>query len=263
MAEPGKVDQIVIGVVTGAICLAIGFVAGAAMEWRRKVRFHLSGWKLQSNYVEASGGYGTDDCVPAEVFKGENIIYSFKIKIFNEKSKPIGLHRIAVEFTKGPWYNRRIVARHENLRCGDEKRRGEGNIPYRDPLERMDLEPHKWAVADVFGVIEVTVAFKEADAVWFVAHSASGKRFKKRIFRWEMGREGDEPSRRSLLNPRPCPGHLRSNTPPAPALERFRQICRKRLVRPVPVAPARPAVGARADFGARAAGAGGCAPTVR
>lgn len=159
-------------------CFVLGYVIRWVTEWRKKIRFVASGWSLQYAHQDSLGQVHYKDEPPVESGKkkrgGHPVIrYKFMVEAFNKKSTPVGLHRFSVQFTKGPWLpwrGRSVVFRDDVLLHGDHV-----------ALGQMMLPPNAWAVENIVGYIREAPNAPDADAVWFVAYSAEGKRFRWRV----------------------------------------------------------------------------------
>jgi hypothetical protein len=147
---------------------AAGWVAKGVVDWRRPILFNSSNWKYRYEHRGSNGFCYFRDAPPSNAARGR-VRFSFDVRIFNKKSRTIGLHRLAVEFTRGPWYRRTAVRRTERLRHAGE------------PLREMALPSHDWAVRDVRGSLDDAPVRPDADRVWLTAEGAEGKRFRWRI----------------------------------------------------------------------------------
>jgi hypothetical protein len=152
--------------------------AGAGLRWLyerwKRIRFTASGWTLLYGSQDSFGAVNLSPGVPDT--RLHHVQYHFTVRIFNEKSSAIGLHRFSVLFTRGKGRSKKIVGQDDQLRHG--KLQTARHQSYREKLGEMMLEPHAWAVEDITGYPEgMETAVQTADAVWFVAHAASGERY--------------------------------------------------------------------------------------
>jgi hypothetical protein len=178
-------------IVEWALVGGLGYLIAVLMEWRKKIRFVVSDWKLQYFHMDSLGGWHYDENPPEdgkEIALGVNPIrYSFTLRIFNEKSKPVGLHRFLIQFSKGPWNKRQFLIQTDDLRHGPGRTQS-GRVQF-DSFSEMQLPSHEWAVEDVVGYLDFKPGLKEVDSVWFVAYSASGYRYRWRVARLNLRRD--------------------------------------------------------------------------
>lgn len=152
----------------------LGFVITRLMDFRRNIHLFVDDWKLQYFHIDDSGGWKYKDNKPDDGKRGgsHDIRYFFTMRLFNEKSQICGLHRISIQFTMGPWYWRRVVF--------DDKKPYRGDGKKNELLGELSLKSQDWTVVKVVGYIDEH-QITNADSVWFIAHRAAGKRFKRRI----------------------------------------------------------------------------------
>jgi hypothetical protein len=148
------------------------------VEWRYRIRFHASDWKLSfAHRDEFGGGWRYARELPLEEKRsvGGNaaVRFTFKMRFFNEKSRPIGLHKFSVQFTNGPRYNMVRLFEVKDLRHGDYRERG--GIPRQDDLDEIQLPSCDWSKENVAGFLAWNPLLLEADTASLVAYTASGK----------------------------------------------------------------------------------------
>lgn len=138
------------------------------------MRFIGSDWKLWYVSQDSSGGMVYTETAPGFMFT-----YHFNARFFSEKPVAIGLHRFSVLFTRGVLHNRQILIRDNEPRHGERQIRA-GQMYY-EPLGPITLEPRDWAVENITGHSRDLAALEKADAVWFIAYTANGKKMEWHI----------------------------------------------------------------------------------
>jgi len=158
---------------------SLGYGIACLLEWRKRIHFAADDWRLQYLHIDSVGGWSykeTPTVSERTRGSGNQMRYLFTVRLFNKKSQAVGLHRISVQFTKGPWHRRRIVVEDKEPRYGEKQVRN--GAVHHDDLSEMSLPSHDWAVERVIGYLDGAAQVSDADTVWFSAYSAEGKHFK-------------------------------------------------------------------------------------
>jgi hypothetical protein len=160
-----------------------GFLVAQLLEWRKRIHFAASDWKLEYFHSDDEGNWWYDEQPITESEKrqsaGGEIQYAFTARFFNKKSKTVGLHRVSIRFTKGPWYNRAVVFEDREPSHGRPKVRS-GRVDYKK-LGEITLTSHDWTTEDISGLVPKYEQLTSFDNAWFSALTAEGRKFKRKI----------------------------------------------------------------------------------
>jgi hypothetical protein len=173
------VSTLVLEVVKYALSLLTGALLYGLWESRRGLRFDSSAWTFKFSKIDTVGAPYYDEIPPSDRASLSPARYSFYFRIFNEKSEATGLHKFSVEFTKGPKHDTTILLTDTSpIKPTGYVYSPGARIP---PLSEIQLPSRAWATESVAGFIKWTPALQEADAVWLIAHTPRGRKFRWRV----------------------------------------------------------------------------------
>src|SRR5262249_21144513 len=155
----------------------IGFVAARVVDSIRRVRAHFSDWSVWFHRPEVQSRSGEEIFqepydVPDEFTDSAG--YTFETRVFSSKRSPVGLHKIAVEFTRGTSWFRTIVA--------SDDAPGSRGFGEDGQLSEITIEPNRWTVFNVHGFVDTKGLDLTFITVWLTAETAAGKKY-----RWKVG----------------------------------------------------------------------------
>jgi hypothetical protein len=178
----GEVSAMLWQFTQNALMAVLGAIGNHLWESRKRLQFDSTDWKFQYLKQDTEFGRNWVDRTEIELTEGNgqgsNVRYWFTFRIFNEKSKAIGLHKFSIEFMKGKGFQQERLFQHD-----DPLDRSVSDSPgYGLPqLSEMQLPSREWVVGQIVGYPGWRSILRQTDSVWFIAHSPSGKRFRWKI----------------------------------------------------------------------------------
>ncbi len=120
---------------------------------------------------KAPVGWDRDSKAPA--------MYAFKLKLFSQKARPTGLHKISLQFTKRVGLRRTVILQDDSPRHGPCSIRA--SAMHHEFLTVIQLPAGEWQTEDVIGFVRCNAALSEAEEVWFVAQFQAGGTFRQKV----------------------------------------------------------------------------------
>jgi len=165
--------QVLPEVVKVIVVSAITLICVRVYDWWKRIRVfadrvELKWYTISGHYNEEVQTDKPDEAITAQ--------WHFVVRFFSRKSQAIGLHRIAVEFTKGrPWFRRQVLIRDERPVSRYIPTQSSWNIDY---LEEILIKPAEWSTENVRGKVtgEQLAALKDSDSMWLAAETDAGKK---------------------------------------------------------------------------------------